>query len=697
MMKADDDSALVFLKENTVFCLLVILVIPVLFGCFAVTTSFEHGRWSRDLEYDDLSYYLQGVTYAEEIRANGASGALEHYLSNPVRAPFSVFLATAGFLIFGYTEWAPLAANFVVLIGTAAVTLLFFSWRHRWQGLLAVVAILMTSTLYEAAEQFRPDYAYSLVLAFACGLLFRMIAERRDELSWWAGVAVGGAFVVKTSTLPLTIVMIGSTVCLGLWALGWRPWKLAEKRIAGRQFGSLIKAFSVTALIALPLYLPHGKTIILYIWNVVFDEKESAIWRIDLNVWDRLMAYLNGPWAWQMALPQLWCWLSIVAIGLLVSFLSSRDKVIQWRLIHWMVMILIAYAVVTINGEKTAFLGLPFFVVSMVGALEACAGLFSFGNGKLQRIGFAIPVILIFAISISAFKPSRFAPTWHERGEGHGSTWKEANRRIIDRVADPSQSSQGVPCLYVASPATFDSPQLTWVAFREKKDIRIFDDRRVEGIDHAISMMFSADYVLACSQESLNQEPRFPSDFLADEVLSFLRSSSQFQEIERFEVISGCPYFLFRRVELISIEWGDGFSETESEGGARWRWAGRSGYITIENSSNEPIEIQLSVTLQMPDSTAVKVTWPGKDVAPDETITLKDERLVEQDLGRITLSARETKELHFQFKGDPFAQNTDPRTLCFRVLQLKLGGQDFLNDTTDSVQSIKDRLEAIGQ
>ncbi|MDF1824255.1 MAG: glycosyltransferase family 39 protein [Verrucomicrobiales bacterium] len=640
---------------------------PLLFGGFVLTTVFEKGRWARDLEYDDLNYYLEGYEYAEQIRNKGISGAVEQFTTVPLRAPFSVFIATVGFLIFGYQEWAPLVINLIVVSGFAAAAFLFFPWRFQWQGVLAAIAVLFTPTVFEAANQFRPDFAYGLVISLACALLFRMLAEKRDDLSWWAGVAIGGAFVVKTSTLPLTIVMIGSTAVLGLMAAGWRF--RGGKEILQQKLRALLKLTFCALLVALPLYLFNGKIIVHYIWKVVFDEAESAIWRTELNLMDRLTAYLTGHWAWHTALPHLWGWLGLTFLGILLTHLGLSGRQAKWRMIHWGSMILVAYAVVTYNAEKTSFLGLPFFIVSMMASLEAASIILSVGR---QRVLCSMPVLVFFLVGIYCFKPSQISPTWYEPGDESGERWKRANRRLVEIVSrTPGESS-----LFIASPGTFDAAQISWVALKENKLVHAYDDRRLDSLDSAIPLINVADYVVSCPEDSLFSDPRFPTDFLADEIYAYLRNSYRFEEIEVIEAVAGYPYYLFRQKDVFHVNWGEGFYEPERDGASEWRWSEQSSFLEIQNISGEELSVLISLTVQLPEQSRVQLSWGDHE----KSIELGEEWFVETNLGAVTIPAADSVKIHFEFAGNPFESVEDSRDLYFRLIQFKIDDLRVMNE-----------------
>ncbi|MFF5106231.1 ArnT family glycosyltransferase [Streptomyces sp. NPDC000134] len=101
--------------------------------------------------------------------------------------------------IFGLNSWAILAPE--VLMGVATVGVVAASAR-RWfgpaAGLIAGAVLALTPV---AALMFRfnnPDAMLALLMALACHLVVRALADGRTKWLVWAGVAVGFAFLAKT-------------------------------------------------------------------------------------------------------------------------------------------------------------------------------------------------------------------------------------------------------------------------------------------------------------------------------------------------------------------------------------------------------------------------------------------------------------------------------------------------------------------
>ncbi|MAS96981.1 MAG: hypothetical protein CMO55_27635 [Verrucomicrobiales bacterium] len=660
-----------------------IVIIPLLFGGFVLTSSFDHGRWSRDAEYDDIGYFLRAYYRAEAIRAEGIVGGLKSYWEDPSHSPYANLVATAGFLVFGYHNWAPLIANFVLLIGVAAIAFFHFPWRHRWQGLLAVLGILLTPTMYKAVEQFRPDFAFGWVLALSSSLIYRSLAESSRRLWLATAFATAGAFLVKTSTLPLTIVVIGASTFFGLLRGGWNPRKPLRTL---PKFGvPLIKIFGLALLVMLPHYIRSAVNIFRYIQLVVFDPEESAIWSIDLDLVDRIGAYLWGPWAWRIALPHLWLALGCIAVGTILAFLA-KNRTQQGRMIHWCLMILISYAVVTINGEKTAFLGLPFFIMSLAAALESAAFLtqhtFKQQGAVIVKNG---ALVTFLASCLLLFTPTKNAFHWHERSEPHSMIRSEANRELIlsTGALEAKKKFWRPPRVYFAANETMEARQIEWISLLENLPVDSFCNTRLKTLEDQIPLINAADYTVAAPASSLMREPRFPTDFTHDEVMEYLRSSDQFQEAASFEPLPGVVYYLFENTwanyPAATMEPGPGFSPMETDGEEFWFWTDKSATMWVTNPYDEPITVGWRAKITLGDLDArLTISTDKNPEKSTEYRHITGEQFIEPTVA-LQLEEKETVGIQLTYHGTPLRSPVESRDLCVRVHNCWLGYESYFS------------------
>lgn len=687
------------MNRHPALAIVAIFVLPLLYGSFVLTTSFDHGRWSRDAEYDDIGYYLRAYYYAENIRAEGVTGGIKSYWESPPHSPYSNFVATTGFLIFGYRNWAPLVVNFILLIGAAAITFFLFPWRKTWMGLLAVVGVLLTPTMFEATDNFRPDFAYGWVLALSSALLFRCLGEKRQDLWPIAAVATAGAFLVKTSTLPLTVVVIGASTLLGLARAGWNL--RHPLRDLPRFSGTLAKLFGLALLLLLPHYIRSGGAIFRYIWGVVFDPQESALWQIDLTPIDRIGAYLWGPWPWHTALPHLWIWILLLVFATVIITIG-KDSTWKGRIVHWWAVILITYSVVTINGEKTAFLGLPFFILTLAGALESAA-ILTQQTFKKRYSGIATKGAVLFALvgGCLLFSPSQNVPDWHDRSDMKSFSQHDANRELLRAVdaREARQHSWRKPRIYFAANEIMESVQMKWVSLAERLPIDSYSNTRLATLEDQIPLMEAADYVLAAPAEMLQREPRFPADFTYDQVMDYLRKSPRFEEAEVFEPLPGVRYFLFENIAAnyppALLEPASGFSPAETDGKDRWWWTDRTATIVITNPTDKPLTVEWHARVSPGTAEGhIFVTTSSHPEDSTEYQLSPGSEYLEPTL-QLSLAGNQTEEIRFRYEGDPLQGIGDTRELCIRIHNCWLGIDDYLDpeSITREMSSIADQLD----
>ncbi|MFI0810931.1 ArnT family glycosyltransferase [Streptomyces echinatus] len=115
------------------------------------------------------------------------------------KPPASLWPMELSVRLFGLNSWAILTPE--VLMGVASVAVVHAAVRRRFgpgAGLIAGAVLALTPV---AALMFRfdnPDAMLALLMAVACHLVVRAVADGRTKWLVWAGAAIGFAFLAKT-------------------------------------------------------------------------------------------------------------------------------------------------------------------------------------------------------------------------------------------------------------------------------------------------------------------------------------------------------------------------------------------------------------------------------------------------------------------------------------------------------------------
>ena len=192
------------------------VVWALLAACFTlvqVRQSLSYGRLEALPTYDDISYLRDAQARLDVFYAEGPFAAFLEFFQQPPHSPWSTALAMFAFSIFGLRDWAPAAANGIIVFAILA----WLSLRSRkvsvgWQ--LAIGLYVLTWPLSgQAVVNFRPDIAAGL--ATAATALFITLdpwlgAKARRHYRAGAGLAL--AILIKPTFGTISILIILSAL-----------------------------------------------------------------------------------------------------------------------------------------------------------------------------------------------------------------------------------------------------------------------------------------------------------------------------------------------------------------------------------------------------------------------------------------------------------------------------------------------------
>ena len=257
-----------FLKRNSIFA--ISLTLSTIAGTFSLFYSYNYGRLSQQLSYDDVAYII-------DAGARLRNGDLPYSLfSSPPHSPYQTLLSVLGLKVFGFHDLSPYI--FGAVFFAIALTLFSYSLPIGKRHSLYLSLILCFSSIgYFGFTEFRPDLSYALITA--TGLIY--LIQRNVPIYLGTGFILI-AFWIKPSFFPHTLVMF-------LTAFGVRTLVAKRNTLAIRHKR---KSKFVFAL-GLILFCSHfvfalEKTVNYFIKGTV---TESSVWRFPDSM-SNLEAYL---------------------------------------------------------------------------------------------------------------------------------------------------------------------------------------------------------------------------------------------------------------------------------------------------------------------------------------------------------------------------------------------------------------------
>ncbi len=403
----------------------VVVLVAGLFTGFCAWNSQWRGPLAAVPNYDDAVYFLSATRLIEAGRADGMGGVAEELRSEGLHSPWSVGVAVAAFLIFGYVDWAPYALNFLVVLGLLAA--LSWMWRAlrwwEWGSGVVVFLALPFSTL--AVVEFRPDLAWAVAVGF-CGVYGLTVPgyfERMGPRLIHAALCAV-ALLVKPSTFAMTGIVfaysVGMRCVIESVAAGRVPWR----EVGRTAWVQTVVVVGSTAVYA----VPFGAETWHYFFTNSFGANEE-IWRAPGSVVEKWAYYGVGFGA---ANNLGWVgWILVGVIGWAVAGSLWRRRGAA-RATTWLALVgllVVTYALSSGFGMKSPFLGGAFFGCFVFAAAFGWREVFGSRTSNLSKI--VAPGLAVVALLLWQWPPY----AWSQAGEV-GRNFSEVERQVIDVIDD---------------------------------------------------------------------------------------------------------------------------------------------------------------------------------------------------------------------------------------------------------------------
>jgi hypothetical protein len=521
---------LVTAKTRTLLELLAAVGIAYFIASFTIALSFQTGRLALPSGYDDVVYLIAGQQWLNELPTRGFIGDIGAMLHQ--HAPLQTLIAALSFVLLGPQDWAPYAANGILL----GLTLIAVFWYLRREGTSLVLAILLVLCLVDvpffqhSVTEFRPDLFAGIVVGFAILLVVSepaFLMTRKRQL--YLGLLFGLALLAKPSAFLAAGFFIATAILFSYSGFLWER-KLSVKQ----QLVPILRSFGSFALGAVAVFGPYliaeGAAIFSYMYLALFTFA-------DINAYHGTQAqqfsfYVTGP-AGRLALG-FWFWLGIATMLLRLGVAHAVAPERLPTLYASYASLLVMFVVLALTVHKSYFLGSMFyatFSLLMVRDLARLAETKKFAVGRFQ-----VPAVLaVLAVLVGiqkAFLPNKPLATSTTDGNYHamvgGSThyaWQ-----IVWNKAHPSGAAPVPVNILINSPHPVRTAAIMLDATRRRFTVTVADGVYPKTTEDFMALADKADLVIVTA----SMDYPYPGTKHGNELQALMAKDTRFRKSGMF-------------------------------------------------------------------------------------------------------------------------------------------------------------------
>jgi hypothetical protein len=612
----------------------IILALAAAYTALIVHYSLQHGRLILFLTYDDVSYIQDGLSRLQTFYNAGPATVLKMYAVHPPHAPWSSFLALVAFAIFGVHDWAPYAANGILIVGYFAFADYLLRGVPLWQKLVCFALLVSIPLLAGAVAEFRADHASNLLLAIGLLLLLRRpLASAPRRYLALAGAFVGLAIAGRphmfiAAGLLTAAALVLATAC-DRFGEGLRP---TRTQVAGAWATCLVPFI----LIPLPHFLVGWREVIGYIYDNVFG-RYRTIWQTKGTLGFHLSYYLWGEGAHAafggtinphagppIGIPSHLLLIAIILCAAIVRLLlrARRRELVRAAAIG--LLLLGSYLISALMKNKSVFFGLGFQTLLLFVAVIALRDLLLGERlGRLRRpwrwrrvplLGGRLPLaagglVCLAAIGVAAWG---WPPRYGDRGEDSILNRRQIVDGIYRDIRD--NTDYAAPVVFVTAPGDANDRLLGYMAMKEGRTMYPY-----ALLDHSDDPVYveaefnKAHFVVASDAGSGLIADFLPEYTIQNHLVQVLAGRRDYALVGRYIYApAGRGFYLFEHV------------------GAFFGWRPLSGFGTMEGPFPESHMPNVrwsygpSATLRMTahDPGHYVLTWRARNVFPGQAVTV---------------------------------------------------------------------------
>jgi hypothetical protein len=493
------------------------------FTACVVRHSERHMRLLLPPAYDDVSYFSDAAQRLAVLEEKNLGAFVKHSIASPPHSPLAAALGVAGFALFGLKDWAPYAANGVLVLALLAMVDHLFR-RHSLlvRGAMAMFALALPWTSMLVYE-FKPDPACALMVGFGVALAFEedlIRATRRRRCA--VGAAFGLAILFKPSFFVFAAALMAATF-VGTLLIG--PWRLREALKAWAWVAGATTLVGGLPLALRPRYYLH------YLWLGLFLPplpRHTGGWK------EQALYYLTGIPDFLMRPEHLA--LLVGAFLAAAGALAYRGTWDRFRLVvAALVPVTVAYLLPTLSPIKN-----PDFGVMLATLLS-----FAVLRGLAETAGTFGTALALVATVLGLWwaKPPPVS------GSG-GSPFVKQQWQLVDEVYVAVRERLDRPGIriFVTAPGTVSPDLLIFYSVRDGLPPPAAHSGGLGTPEETKGSLGWADLVIAPSPEAADVWPYTPRARVRLETLAALRADPSFSLFHTVRDGQGAPYYMFERI-----------------------------------------------------------------------------------------------------------------------------------------------------
>ncbi len=273
----------------------------------------------------------------------------------------------------------------------------------------------------------------------------------------------------------------------------------------------------------------------------------ARFWAGTEGIWTHLRWYLTGPAGRIMLGAQLYLLVTIAAVGALhMTRRGSPGE--RWRVAAMSCLILLLWAMASLNRMKSEFLGLPFQVLLVLASLSGFAAVLRGPRGRLASFW----LVGALAGSLVLF---RMPHKWSIPVSPGGTSERELVGGVYDAVRKASAGKGGavlVTTVGMVTPGVLD-----FYSSRDDADLEFRGNIFTESIESFLDQLAQVDYVIIAEEgigppyvsERYGSAEYFPYARLQNEMIAAIQAEGDFERIARYPVgPNGESFMVFRRL-----------------------------------------------------------------------------------------------------------------------------------------------------
>jgi hypothetical protein len=521
-------------------------LVSVFVAAILIQWSMAHGRLALYPAYDDVVYMRSGLLLYRDF-----SDSIHQFFHNlcyrPPHAPVTELLAAVCYAVFGLHDWAPYAGNALYMFIALRIMRQIMSQTpaiFRW---LLVVIVLTLPFADELIFVFRPDLFYGVALGATLLYVVMQPVVAAGRRRWvHMGLIFGALLLIKTSTYPQTIAMVGLAVVLRSIRDLFGP----DER---QPFRRIVLAWATVVAIAVALASTHYffafHNINSYIAQTLFGTN-SELWKVHTSLSETLSYYIfNTAMLWR---EERVIWPLFLILGIAAIALTSRSR--RWEFGSLLLVLLATYALPTWNQTKSAYLGVCFQVLAVWSMLAFANELFHQARLRKNWAGIVLqwtmPVVCLIALWQSLLV---FAwPSFSSRNATVDGVRNNTVKQLFDSL-HANYAHMEYPRLTLTTVGDIVNPDIfKYLALKE-------DDKSLETMPSLFTFdpatlqfdIEQSDFVIAATPGTGEVDNTMDSALHADASLALVQARSDLKQLAAVPTIGGGKFYLF--VKLRSL------------------------------------------------------------------------------------------------------------------------------------------------